>query len=208
MGHGRVSRLRTVALLARRPGLLVLADALLADPRIEIVQVFTHSRLPKAEGGGVRREVSDFARVCREGGVSFRALDWNEAARVEDRLPEGELDLLLALSWRAKVSAAALSRFRRGAINLHRGALPRYAGAEPVRQAMEAGEKRLAITAHRMAAEIDAGEVLEAVWLDLPPNLLGRSDAPAIEEGKRRLEPLYAPLARAAIAALLRQCAA
>ena len=196
-----MAKLRVVALLARRPGLLVLENALLSDPAIEIAAVFTHGRLPKAEGGMERSDLGDFTHCCRRATIPLIAVDGADAKDIGARLPAGPLDLLIALSWRYQVPGAVLDRFAGGCINLHRGALPRYAGALPVQRAIEAGEDSVAITAHEMVPEIDAGAEIARVCLPIAP-LPARQDAAAYAEVvKLRLEPLYAPLCRLAIAA-------
>ena len=181
--------LRTVALLCREPGLLVL-DALMSCPKVKPVLVLTHRTLPKAEGGGVRPELAEYERMCK-GRVPLMEIDPPSAKSFA--VPPGA-DLLISLSWRAVVDERCLSKFRH-TINIHRGELPRYAGAEPVRRALEAGEKRVAITAHRMVAEVDAGPEIARVWHDVG----GETDP---ERVKRNMYPLYAPLALAAIEAV------
>ncbi len=195
--------LRTVALLARQPGLNVLTDALLDHPLLDLAAVYTHARLPKAEGGGTRPEASRFAEICRKAGVPLEFLDFPAARDLDRHLPPGTLDLMVVTSWRFLIPAAALDRLRLGGLNLHRGALPEYAGAEPVRRAIEAGESRVAITAHRLTPEIDGGPAVSVVWLDLGARAPSSDAAAFAEDIKRRLEPLYAPLARTAIAAML-----
>ncbi len=192
--------MRVVALLARRPGLLVLHDALLADPGLEVAAVFTHGMLPRAAGGGARDEVAEFAALCRRRAVPLHVLDFPQARDIGPRLPGGPLDLLVSLSWRALVPQAVLDRFARGTVNLHRGALPAYGGAEPVRRAIEAGERRAAITAHAMTAEIDAGAILAETWYDLPPCPPADATAAHAERVKTMIEPLYAPLCRLVLA--------
>jgi methionyl-tRNA formyltransferase len=194
-------KLRTVALLAREPGLLVLRDALVGHPRLDLVAVFTHGKLPKAEGGDVRPEAARFAEMCAAKRIPLVLADQTEAKDFSGQLPSGDLDLMISLSWRYLVSQSILNRFRGGCINLHRGALPAYAGAKPVEKAIMAGEKRVAITAHEMTAEIDAGERIAEVWYDLPPCPTGRGAADHAEHVKTSIYPLYAPLARLAIEA-------
>ena len=203
MGSDPVKRLRTIALLARRPGLTVLTDALLANSQIELVGVYSHSKLPKAEGGGLRAEAAVFEEVCRQAAVPLRFLDAPEARCLEKFLPAGPpLDLMVVLSWRFLVEPDILAGLRIGGLNIHRGALPDFRGTEPVRRAIEAGERRIAITAQRMSGEIDLGTTVAVAWMDidpLPPGL----DANSYAEGiKSRMEPLYAPLAKTAIAAM------
>ena len=114
-------------------------------------------------------------------------------------LPGEPLDLLLCLSWRYLVPQHVLDRFNRGCINVHRGALPTYAGAIPVQRAIEAGESRFAVTTHEMVAEIDSGDKIAEVWLDLDPSRLGPEPASQAEVVKRAFEPLYAPLVMLAV---------
>lgn len=194
--------MRVVALLARRPGLLVLHDALLADSSLDIAAVFTHGTLPRAAGGGLRDEVAEFTALCRRRAIPLHVIDFPAARDIGPRLPAGRLDLMVSLSWRCLVPQAVLDRFALGAVNLHRGALPAYAGAEPVRRAIEADERRAAITAHAMTAEIDGGAILAEAWYDLPPCPEGVSAAAHAERIKTGIEPLYAPLCRLALAGL------
>ena len=113
--------------------------------------------------------------------------------------PDGRIDLMVVLSWKYILPPATLDRVSGHGINLHRGALPAYRGLNPVRRAIEAGERRVAITAHRMIEEVDAGPTLATVWLDIDPLAPGRDINDYTEEVKTRLLPLYAPLARLAI---------
>lgn len=178
----------------------MLKDALLDNERIELLGVITHGRLPKAEGGGVRPELAAYEAICSEHRIPLRVLDFPEAHRVEDVLPD-DFDLLVVLSWRFILRPAALNKPRIGGINLHRGELPAYAGAEPVRRAIEAEETRTAITAHWLAEVIDMGPEIARVWLDMPPPAAAMPSAEHAETVKARLSGLYAPLARLAIEA-------
>ena len=192
---------RTVALLGRDGGLALLRDGLLRNDLVELVGVITHGKLPKAEGGGVRPELPAYESVCAESNLPLTVLDGSQAKQLEDHLPN-DLDLLVVLSWRFILTPAAFEAPRLGALNLHRGALPEFAGAEPVRRAIEAGESRTAITAHKMVGEVDMGPEIARVWLDLPPMPPGTESAEYAEVIKKKLLSLYGPLARTAINAL------
>ena len=191
--------LRTVALLGRSTGLAVLEDALIGNPQIELDAVYTHGRLPKSEGGGERRELAAYKELCAQNDIPLHVLDLPEARAVEAFLPAGNIDLMIVLSWKYILSREALERVSGCGVNLHRGALPAYPGLNPVRRAIEAGERRVAITAHRLVEEVDAGPILATVWLDIDPLRPGRDPDDYAQEVKARLGPLYAPLARLAI---------
>ncbi len=185
--------MRTVALLGRDTGLAVLQGALFDNEKIDLTGVFTHGKLPKAEGGGTRPELAVYQELCEQRGVPLGVLDPPEARRIEDYLPEN-IDLLVVLSWRFILTPAALRMPSMGGINLHRGELPKYAGAEPVRRAIEAADTHVAITAHKMIAEVDMGGEIARVWLDCASQ--------PVATIKQRLTGLYAPLARLAIDAV------
>lgn len=170
---------------------------------IEPVAVFTHGHLTRAEGGGPRPEIPSYLEFCEQAGIQLHVLDLPLARTPEKLLPDGHLDLMMVLSWKFIIPDTCLKRFSLGGINLHRGALPDYAGLEPVRRAIEAGERRIAITAHGMAKELDGGPEIARVWLEL-----GLEGTPSIEETKSRLLPLYAPLASLAISTLVGEAGA
>jgi len=193
---------RTIALLGREPGLLVLREALLDNPLIALTAVYTHGALPKGEGAGVRPELGRYVRECEAAQVPLYILDLLEARRLESHLPRDPLDLLVVLSWRCILSKAVLEVPAFGAINVHRGALPRYKGARPVQRAVEAGDSSVAITAHRMVEAVDDGPVVATIRMDvgdLPANVTAFDYA---EQIKVALHPLYAPLVRLAISSL------
>ena len=195
-------RWRVVALLAREPGLAVLREGLLADAGVELAALYTHRRRPRSEDPlrSERPEYQPYADLACAAGVPLHAVDTRaEALELEGLEAYRPFDVLLSLSWRYRVSPAVLSWPRIAAINLHRGRLPTYAGAEPVRRALEAGETSITLTAHRMIEEIDAGPVLvECVH---PVSALrGPTLADDVERIKRELWPLYPLVAMEAMA--------
>jgi methionyl-tRNA formyltransferase len=195
-----MSKYRTVALLGREPGLRVLRDALIPHPRLDLAAVYTHRMRPRSEGGGERDDYPQFVDCCAAAGIPLQTLEWNEASReLPGRLPPGPLDLLFVLSWRSIIPPEVIRRATLGGINIHRGALPDYAGALPVQRAIEAGETRIAITAHDLAPEIDTGQTLAVAWLDIPSPPPDHSAAHHAETVKTLLLPFYAPISRLAV---------
>lgn len=191
--------LKTIALLGRDTGLAVLRDALLHNPDIELCHVYTHGKLTKAEGGAPREELSDYKALCREHNIDLTVLDYPNSRNVHNYYPDTPIDLMVVLSWKVILPPEALTPLQIGGINLHRGALPKYAGLEPVRRAIEAGEKRTAITAHYMIDDVDMGETISTVEMALPPCPSDHTSNEHAEYIKGKLLNLYAPLANLAI---------
>jgi methionyl-tRNA formyltransferase len=197
---------RTIALLGREPGLLVLRGALLGNRLIDLVAVYTHGSLPKAEGAGPRPELGRYIRECETAKVPLYILNLPDARQLDSHLPPGPFDLLVVLSWRCVLSKSILDLPKSGSINVHRGALPRYRGARPVQQAIEAGDSSVYITAHRMTEMVDAGPTIATVKMDIRPLSTNVSAEDYAERVKIALYPLYAPLVRLSIASLTASC--
>ena len=198
--------LRAVALLGREPGIRVLQDALIDNPLVDLVAVYTHGGLPKKEGAGLRPELGRYINTCKFAGIPLHILDLPDAKNIEHHLPGESFDLIVSLSWRCILSKEALDRPNFGAINIHRGALPKYKGAEPVRRAIEAGDSTVTITAHRMTEELDEGAIISTVSLDIAALPIDTSVDEYAEDIKEKLYPLYAPLVRLAIASFASSC--
>jgi methionyl-tRNA formyltransferase len=193
-------KLKTVALLARKPGLEIL-DALLADPRIDLKVVYTYNHLPRSESPKEKNAIGYtvtqrpewpiFKAKCEAAGV----LIWTEVGSngfnpTNDR--NAPYDLLLSCNWRQVVPDWILNAARHS-VNIHRGDLPKYPGKRPVLQAVEAGEQRVAITAHKMTGVIDGGPAIAKVYADV---IRAGTFAESETLTRDALEPLYAPLAR------------
>lgn len=194
-----MKKIKIVALLARDVGLNVLQNVLIPDKRFEICYVISHKKLPKSEGGSVRPESEDYFKECQRHNIKLLFLDYPEAKHPEKYLPPStSFDLLIVLSWRFILTKEFLNRFNL-AINIHRGELPKYKGAEPVKQAVEAGEKHIEITAHQMVEEIDAGPTICKVAYNIHPCPIKMLLLDYVETIKSNLKPLYAPLVKEAI---------
>lgn len=187
-----MSKYSVVAYLARPAGLEVF-EQLLADDRFSVTKLFTHRRDPS---GHERPEYAEFYCLCHrdpKANADIPIIDINSRREADKYLTYNDrCDYLLSCSWKYLISPAQLKAARIAAINLHRGKLPKYAGAEPVRRALEDGEKSVTITAHRMTDVIDYGEVLAETDVTI-------EHWEKVEWIKHRIIPLYWPTFLSAI---------
>jgi methionyl-tRNA formyltransferase len=194
-------KLRVVALVAGEPGLATLDGLPWDSGTIKLVAVYTHRWLPKSVDPD-RRQRPEFGRYVEfseRQRIPLHVVDTPpQAERLEGLALYRPIHVLLSVSWRYAVPPDVLRWARVAPINLHRGKLPDYAGAEPVRRALEAGEAAVTLTAHVMTDEIDAGPVLcerqHAVG-----TLRGPALTDDVERVKRELHPLYPQIALEAI---------
>jgi methionyl-tRNA formyltransferase len=189
------ARLAVVGYFARAHGLAGLR-ALFDCERYRVAAIVTHRRFPKSEDPerSERPEFAEYSALAATHAVPLFAVDSTaaqaEAVAALDRL---RFDLIAAISWRRLLAPRQLAQPRLGGVNLHRGALPRYAGAEPVLRALRDGAREIEICAHVLTSEIDAGEVLARVRH--PTRAFpGESLEAQAERVKREITPLFGPL--------------
>ncbi len=181
--------------LARDHGLNGL-QALLNSDRYSLVALFTHRLLPKSEDPqrGERPEFTSYQQLCQQHDVPLWSIDRSkEVDQVGTVLAGLEIDLNVSISWRFLIPKEHLSLATIGGVNLHRGRLPKYAGAEPVKRMLLDGVADACIAAHVLDEEIDAGEVLREV--NHP--MTCEQDLPLddrVEQVKRELTPYFGPL--------------
>ena len=129
------------------------------------------------EGGhAVRGIVSANAQVVRwaqDRGVALIAPGSDVAAAMRGALAshdDGAVDWIFSIVNPYILNADALSVARHGAINYHDAPLPRYAGMHATSWALMHGERRHAVSWHRVVPRVDAGELLKQVAVDIDPS--------------------------------------
>jgi methionyl-tRNA formyltransferase len=195
MNVARRSPLAVVCYVARAHGLSAVHEVLRC-PRYNLAAIVTHRRLPKAEDPqrSERPDFQEFAALARHNDVPLLAVDdeASERAAVHD-LARLQFELVASVSWRRLLTPEQLAQPKIGGVNLHRGALPKYAGAEPVLRALRDGAPEIEICAHVLTPQIDGGEVLERVRFPVK----GRPGEELIvhaERIKHEITPLFGPL--------------
>ena len=99
---------------------------------------------------------SDFEALARRLSVPFyQAGDLTS-------LPDEALvaDYAISVNWRRRVPARTLGLFAKAPLNFHLGNLPDYKGNATIQWAMLRGERHIQADVHRMALELDAGDVV------------------------------------------------
>ena len=69
-------------------------------------------------------------------------------------------DIIVANNWRTVLPPEVFDLPAHGTLNIHDSLLPAYAGFSPLIWALINGEREVGVTAHRMNAELDAGDIL------------------------------------------------
>ena len=184
-----------VGLLAREHGLDGLKHLIDSD-RYDPVGVFTHRKRPTCEDSqrSEREGFQEYKQLTEENDIPLHTIDSRKGSRKFDRVLEHvEFDLIACISWRYLIPPHQLQNPRIGGINLHRGKLPEYAGAEPVARALRDGKSEVYITAHILDEKIDSGEVI-SVYRHPITHDPGCSLDDNVERIKKELTPHFGPL--------------
>jgi len=78
-----------------------------------------------------------------------------------DKIEPPECDYIVEISWRYLIPNNITKKAKIVCFGIHRGKLPEYAGAEPIKQALIKNEKEVILSAHYLTSEIDQGSVIE-----------------------------------------------
>ena len=98
-------------------------------------------------------------------------------------------DFIVEVSWRYLILSYITKKASIAAFGVHRGKLPEYAGAEPIKQALNKNEKEIIISAHYLGQEIDLGGTINT--LSHPVNY---KYSKTLEENVQRLRDEITPL--------------
>lgn len=153
------SRLRTI--FAGTPAFaLPSLETLLADPRIDLIAVYTQPDRPA--GRGRRLAMSPIKARARAADIPVHQpaslRDAEAAARFAALAPT-----LLVVAAYGLILPAAVLAAARYSINVHASLLPRWRGAAPIQHAILAGDVESGISIMRVVERLDAGPV----WLRL-----------------------------------------
>ena len=126
-----------VGFLSREHGLNVL-KTLIEKNQFKIITVFTHKFNPKSqdETKGIRKDFQKFVDLCKQENIELVTIDSKNS---EIKCPN--CDFIIEVSWRYLISPKITKKANILAFGIHRGKLPDYAGAEPIKQAIQKNEK-------------------------------------------------------------------
>lgn len=123
----------------------------------EVVLVVTH---PKSDHVYERIWSDSVADLAEKHGVPVLLRNRPGDDELLQALKDAEPDIIVANNWRTWLPAEIFDLPPHGTLNIHDSLLPSYAGFSPLIWALVNGEQRVGVTAHRMDAELDMGDIL------------------------------------------------
>ena len=131
--------------------------------QFNIIAIFTHKLNPKSYDikQNERKDFLDYLKFAKTNNIPFYTVDKvDEKSLLEEFSLSFNYDFLISISWRYLISSEVFSKSNIGSINLHRGDLPTYAGAEPIKRALQNSEKFIYISSHNISKNFDEGKVI------------------------------------------------
>ncbi len=126
---------------------------------VEVVGVYTKPDMPKNRG--MKLEMSDVKKVALAAGLPvFQPTTFRDDAAVEE-LRELKPDVIAVVAYGKILPQRVLDIPTHGCINIHASILPELRGSGPVQWAILNGLDETGVTAMYMAAEMDAGDIIE-----------------------------------------------
>ncbi|KFM20099.1 Bifunctional polymyxin resistance protein ArnA [Marine Group I thaumarchaeote SCGC AAA799-P11] len=153
--------MKTVVCFVSRPHGFSIVDALVNSPKYKILKIFTHSLNPKSQDPtrSQRTDFQKFVQICQKNCIPLEKID--EKNQSISDVPQ--CDFIVEVSWRYLIGEEITNKANIVAFGIHRGKLPEYAGAQPIKQALENNEKNIVLSAHYLDSEIDQGTVIDSI---------------------------------------------
>ncbi|MFF3754665.1 methionyl-tRNA formyltransferase [Streptomyces sp. NPDC002018] len=129
----------------------------LLDSEHEVVLVVTH---PKSDHVYEKIWDDSVAELAEKHGVPVLLRNRPDDEELLRTLREAAPDIIVANNWRTWLPPEIFDLPPHGTLNVHDSLLPAYAGFSPLIWALINGEPEVGVTAHRMDAELDAGDIV------------------------------------------------
>ena len=179
-----------VGFLSRSHGYDALS-ALVKSQNYKIIKLYTHKLNPKSQDPqrSIRTDYELFVKKCADNSIPLVSID-----TIDDEIIDfPDCDYILEISWRYRIPKSIIDKARISAFGIHRGKLPDFAGAEPIKQALLNGEKKIVLSAHYLEKDIDAGNIISTI--EFPVNYNGDKNLDVnIQTIRDEITPLFSKL--------------
>jgi methionyl-tRNA formyltransferase len=177
-----------VGFLSRAHGFNVLTN-LGKMNEFKFLKIYTHKYNPKSQDltKGVRDDYQLFVNECEKLSIPLIPID-SKFTEITD-FPE--CDYIVEVSWRYIIPSKIVKKSKIGTFGIHRGKLPNYAGAEPIKQALKNNEKNIILSAHKLEPKIDSGDVITTSTYHITEDTSKKNIENQIQEIRDAITPLF-----------------
>ena len=183
--------MKTIVGFLSRPHGYDALSAIAKSQNYKIIKLYTHKLNPKSQDPqrSIRTDYELFVKKCADNSIPLVSID-----TIDDEIIDfPDCDYILEISWRYRIPKSIIDKARILAFGIHRGKLPDFAGAEPIKQALLNGEKKIVLSAHYLEKDIDAGNIISTI--EFPVNYNGDKNLDVnIQTIRDEITPLFSKL--------------
>lgn len=117
-----------------------------------------------------RTDAVGLRRARRVFGVRLLQRPDVQSPELRARVAALEPDLVVSWFWTTRLPMSLVRVARLGGVGVHPSLLPRHRGPDPTYWAIASGDVESGVTAHRLEAEYDTGEILDQERLRIDPS--------------------------------------
>jgi methionyl-tRNA formyltransferase len=183
--------MKTIVGFLSRPHGYDALSAIVKSQNYKIIKLYTHKLNPRSQDPqrSIRADYESFVKKCADNSIPLASID-----SINDEIIDfPDCDYILEISWRYMIPKNVIDKARITAFGIHRGKLPDFAGAEPIKQAILNGEKKIVLSAHYLEKDIDVGDVISVI--EFPVNYNDEKDLDVnIQTIRDEITPLFSKL--------------
>lgn len=127
------------------------------DAGHDVPLIVTH---PESDNAYEKIFNESVAELAADHGIPVLVRNRAEDAEVREAVAGADADVMVVSNWRTWLPPDVYSVPRLGTVNVHDALLPAYAGFAPLNWALINDEPEVGVTAHRMTADFDAGDII------------------------------------------------
>ena len=153
--------MKTIVGFISRPHGYDALSAIVKSQNYKIIKLYTHKLNPKSQDlqRSIRADYELFVKKCADNSIPLISID----SKDHEITDFPECDYIIEVSWRYIIPQNIINKARRDTFGIHRGKLPEFAGAEPIKQALLKNEKIIVLSAHYLEKTIDTGQVITSI---------------------------------------------
>ena len=183
--------MKTIVGFLSRPHGYDALSAIVKSQNYKIIKLYTHKLNPRSQDPqrSIRVDYESFVKKCADNSIPLASID-----SINDEIIDfPDCDYILEISWRYMIPKNVINKARIASFGIHRGKLPDFAGAEPIKQAILNGEKKIVLSAHYLEKDIDVGDVISVI--EFPVNYNDDKDLDVnIQTIRDEITPLFSKL--------------
>jgi len=150
------------------PSFALSALEALISSKHEVAAVYT--KPPKQAGRGQQISKTPIHKFAEHHNLHIETPESLRKKEAQEQLRSFNADIIIVVAYGLILPKEVLEMCKYGCINIHPSLLPKWRGADPIRQSILAGDDEIGVTIMRVGEGIDDGDILKQEIIQLNKN--------------------------------------